>query len=194
MVPKNTRICIVIIILASLINLSAGLDARPADNVSDPPHLENMENLPSGPGWTEIYGEISAISATHVSIETGTNVYNLPMALGVRIYCNGMPSIWWALRPVTSSAFFEAKAFINKKEQVTFIAGLYCGEICILKGWRRERENLFLKLTGADSGQTFWRMVETNAKIPQFNWFDEDIELYVLYNYKKNIRAVFLPD
>lgn len=185
---------IISLLFILFLNASAGLDACPTQNSNDQSsHLE-MKTTPVESGLTEIYGEVVAISATDVSIDTGTRKYQLPLAPQAQIFCNGLPAIWLALRPVTPEAFFEVKILINQENAVVSIAGAYRGEICILQCWRLEQDKLFLKLTAADSGQTCWRMVAPHAKIPKISWLAEDIELYVLYNYQRNIRAVFFPE
>lgn len=187
---------IISLLFILFLNASVGLDACPSPNLNDHLYLLETENVPAGSDMVEIYGDVTAISATEISINTGTREYHLPFAPRVQIYCNGLPAVWLALRPVTPEAFFEAKILINRQNKVVFVTGAYWGEICILKCWRMERGNLFLKLSNvdADFGRSYWRMVEPDAKIPKINWLGEDIEIYVLYNYQRNIRAVFFPE
>lgn len=194
MVIKGRHSFIISLILILFLNTSAGLVACPTHNSSDQSYLRKMKTLPSGPDMVEIYGEVTAISATEVSIDTGTRKYQLPLTSRSNFFCNGLPAVWLALKPVTSEAFFEAKVLINHQNEVVSITGVYWGEICVLKCWRLERDSLYLKLSGADSGRTYWRMVTPHAKIPKISWLADDIEIYVLYNYEQNIRAIFLPE
>jgi len=194
MVYKGCRVFIINLILIVFLNTSAGLAVWATPNSKGPSYLWEMNAPLAGPGMVEIYGEVTAISATKVSIDTGTRKYDLPLAPRTQISCNGLPSVWFALRPVTPEAFFEAQILINHQNEVVYINGMYLGEVCVLQSWRMEDDTLYLKLTGADNGQTCWRMVAPQAKIPQTNWLAEDIEIYVLYNYNQNIRAVFFPE
>lgn len=193
MVIKGRYSFVISLILLFFLNTSAGLVACPTQNSSQL-YLSGVKTSVTGPGLVEIYGEVAAISATEVSIDTGIRKYQLPLASQAKFFCNGLPAVWLALRPVTPEAFFEAKVQINRQNEVVSIHGVYWGEICILKCWRMERGKLYLKLSAPDSGWTSWRMVSPRAKIPKINWLAEDIEIYVLYNFKQNIRAVFLPE
>jgi hypothetical protein len=196
MVLKGFHRFIISLLFIIFLNTSTGLDACPTRNPREQSPLLEMKNVSTGPGMEEIYGEVTAISATEVAIDTGAQKYHLRLASQVQIFCNGLPAVWLALRPVAPEAFFEAKILVNLQNEVVFITGAYWGEICIVKSWRREQDKLFLKLSAADTddGRTCWRMVESNAKIPRINWLDEDIEIYVLYNFRRNIRAVFFPE
>jgi hypothetical protein len=194
MVIKIHHSFIISLLLILFLNASAGSAAYSTQNSSDQSNLWEMKTHTAGSGMVEIYGEVEAISATEVLVNTGTREYQLPLGSRTKIFCNGLPALWLALRPVTSEAFFEAKVQINPQNEVVSITGVYWGEICVLNCWRWEQDKLYLKLAAPDSGRTYWRMVSPRAKIPKINWLAEDVEIYVLYNYQQNIRAVFLPE
>lgn len=194
MAPKGyCAFLIALYLILSHVN-PGGLNACPTQNSLDPSYLWEGHIPPDAPGLLELYGEVTAVSATQITIDTGTRKYQLPISPDTQIYCNGLSAVWAALRPVTPEAFFEAIIRINQQNEVISIAGFYLGEICILKSWRMEHNTLFLKLTTPDNGRTYWRMAASHAKFPETNWMAEDIEIYVLYDYKKKIRAVFFPE
>jgi hypothetical protein len=194
MVLKDGHRWIISLILIFSLNALTDLAACPIKTAGAQSWRLEMKVPSSQPDMVEIHGEVVDITAIEVSIDNGVQKYQLPLAANAQIFCNGLPAVWLALRPVTPEAFFEAKIRVNQQNEVVYIAGMYQGEICVLRCWRLEQDKLFLKLSAADSGQTFWRMVEPHAKLPGVDWLEEDIEIYVLYNNQRNIRAVFLPE
>jgi hypothetical protein len=194
MVRKGYHSIVIIVMILLFFNNKIGLNAcvNPKSCIQDD-SPEN--NIPLDLiGMEEIHGEVTAISATQVSIDTGTSKNDLRLSPQAQIFCNGLPSVWFALKPVAPEAFFEAKALVNRHHEVVYIAGEYRGEICVLQSWRVEQEKLYLQLFAVDSSRTYWRMVSPRAKMPESNWLAGEIEIYVLYNHQQDIRAVFLPN
>lgn len=146
------------------------------------------------PGVTQRYGQIKAISAHELCLDSGKGIHKYPISSKAQLFCNGLPAVWRALTPITGETFFEAKLIINSQNEVIWVSGLYDGETCIIKEWSKRKEHIFIKLAPVESGPTVWKMVEKTAKLPRGFWLASQTEIYVLYNYKNNIRAIFLPE
>ena len=142
----------------------------------------------------ELEGEVIAISDTRVSIRNQQGVYQLKLADGARLYCNGLLSNWRALRPVTDRAFFEARLLLNSAHQVVMLKGEYQGTEAVINGlyWQ---PGLQLVLLLPDTQEVTVRSVAANAIMPPGDrWRSNGQAVYVLYNFQGAIRAIFLPD
>ena len=142
----------------------------------------------------ELEGEIIAITDSRVSIRNQQGVYQLKLADGARLYCNGLLSSWRALRPVTDRAFFEARLLLNSAHQVVMLKGEYQGTEAVINGlcWQ---PGLQLVLFLPDTQEVTVRSVAANAIMPPGDrWRSNGQAVYVLYNFQGAIRAIFLPD
>ncbi len=164
-------------------------------SVANYPFRDEHENLfHLEPGMAEIYGQVVSISAAAVCLDNGVNFQWFQFARQIEIWCNGMPAVWMALKPVAPKAFFEARVILDSHGEAVFISGSYYGQVCVLQSWRCPENFLELQLFLPDSGEICWKVVSDDALLPAGDWLQEEIEIFVLYNRYHDIRAVFLPD
>lgn len=151
--------------------------------------------LQKSPGLRVIEGEIINIGPEAVTLRYQDKLSCYKLAPDAKLFYNGHPGLWQALLPVTKDAFFEARAILNATNQVVLISGYYDGAECVVKGWQCTRQ---LQLVLAPVEEEFADRlfpVSEKAKIPPgLAWLQPGQVVFVLYNFKGEIRAVYLPD
>jgi hypothetical protein len=143
--------------------------------------------------WQELYGEIQSISATKVILRQLGSTETFQLTPQTELFCNNRACLWKALVPVAPYAYFETRIFVNSRKEVILINGFYSGEECVIKGWYDSTLGLELLLEPvcATTG-SFKVLVNKNAALPKGSWLEKEQLIYVLYNYKQEIRAIFL--
>ena len=147
------------------------------------------------PEMKEVYGEILDVSPETIMLETNgiSHVYKLSPQAG--IYCNGLPSVWYVVKFVSDRAYFEADVLLNETGEIVIINASYYGEPCVINGWTGEDGRLSLSVYIPNSDDTKKLFLAYGVRTPDGpDWLTEGREIFVLYNYKEEIRAVFLPD
>lgn len=143
----------------------------------------------------EIYGEIVSIAPETVQLESDGKNILYKLSPEAKIFCNGLPSIWEAVRPVADGAYFESKVLVNEFNEVLLINAYYYGEPCVINGWDSVNGTLRLSVYIPNSSATKNFILSNSARLPkESNWLSEEREVFLLYNYKQEIRAVFLPE
>ncbi len=147
-------------------------------------------------GSQELYGEIFAISPERLVLRDRSGARGYRLGGLTRYYCNGRRCSWDSLRPIAPEAYFEAVVTLNRQQEVLAINGFYDGEECLIRGWSRNGRDLTLQLESLSGGPALAdRAVSPLARLPEGErWVREDQIVFVLYNRKQEVRAVFLPD
>lgn len=150
------------------------------------------------PGLVLLKGEVLGINSTEILINSLTRnneVYRLKLGPNTRFYCNGIASQWEALLPVAPGAYFEAQVLVNGQKEAIAVSGFYFGEECVVKRCYQIQGKLVVELISVISEEIYTYPVNENARLPRDNyWKDEGQVVYILYNERKEIRAIFLPD
>ena len=142
-----------------------------------------------------LYGEIIAISPQQLILHCLNGDFNINIKSDTQIICNGMSGTWNALRPVTSNAFFEAEVQVNRKSEAMIINAQYVGAEYLIEQWTVYKGKINLKLRNPDTEEEKEIPMAFSAKVPTNpEWLIENQIIFVLYNLKGEIRAVFLPD
>jgi hypothetical protein len=152
------------------------------------------------PGVTETYGEIISITPITLTLWSQQALQHYTLSPQACFFCNGNPASWKALTPVTPDSFFEAKLLINQNAEIIAIDGYYYGEPCVIKDWRYREGRLYrLKVFSPGAQTTAWRTLTSQETSPGtfpsgLRWLELEREIYILYNLKGEIRAIFLPE
>lgn len=150
------------------------------------------------PGLVLLKGEVIGINSTEILINSLTRdneIYRLKLGPNTRFFCNGIDSQWEALLPVAPDAYFEAQVLVNAQKEAIAVSGFYFGEECVVKRCYQIREKLVIELISVISEEIYTYPVNENARLPRDNhWKEEGQVVYILYNERKEIRAIFLPD
>lgn len=143
-------------------------------------------------------GEIVGINLEEILINPSTvnnEIYHLKLTPSAKFFCNGILSQWEALTPVAPGAYFEAQILVNRQNEVIAVNADYYGEECIIKKCCRNQEKLIFELVSVLSEETFSCQVNQEARLPAGeSWRQEGQIVFILFNCRDEIRAVFLPD
>lgn len=150
------------------------------------------------PGLVLLKGEIIGINATEILINSLTRdkeIYRLKLGPNTKFFCNGIDSQWEALLPVAPGAYFEARVLVDDEKEAIAVSGFYFGEECVVKKCYQNQEKLVVELISVISEEICTYSVNERARLPGDNyWKQEGQVVYILYNEREEIRAVFLPD
>ncbi len=147
------------------------------------------------PGGRQVQGEIVGIDRNAVILRTASGPSRYPLASRVQCYSNGQAALWQALLPVTPSAFYEARALLDADNEVVLLNGYYDGGEFLVQGWEQTRDGYRVTLEPADGGTAATYAFNRQATLPAgTGWLQEGQVLFVLFDFDKAIRAVYLPD
>lgn len=159
-----------------------------------------LTSLKQQPGITESYGEIISIAPMSLILWNQRALQHYFLSPQACLFCNGTKASWKSLIPVTPDSFFEARLLINQNAEVIAIDGYYYGEVCVIKDWLcREGRIHSLKIYSPGAQITAWRIVTSRETPPgsfpsDLNWLGLEREIFILYNLRGEIRAIFLPE
>lgn len=143
-------------------------------------------------------GEVIGINSREILINSLTKdneIYRLKLGPNTRFFCNGIDSQWEALLPVAPGAYFEAQVLVDGQKEAIAVSGYYLGEECVVKRCYQIRGKLVVELISVISEKTHTYPVNENARLPRENYWKEEGQIvYILYNERGEIRAIFLPD
>ncbi|TCL61980.1 hypothetical protein EDC14_10299 [Hydrogenispora ethanolica] len=143
----------------------------------------------------EVSGEILGIDRKEVILRTAGGIRRYPLASRLQCYSNGRAALWEALQPVTPSAFYEAQALLDAKNEVVLLNGFYDGGEFVVKGRANASGGYRVTLEPVEGGKTATYGFSPQAALPPGEeWLAEGQILFVLFNFDHAIRAVYLPD
>lgn len=143
--------------------------------------------------WREIYGEVVSVSSHDLKLRVDEKDYVFPISQHTLIFCNGFPASWMALQPVSEQAYFEARIYINTIGNLCLVNGIYNGEEGIIRSYRISPGEIELVLYRPEQNDLRKCRVSKSARLPSISsWLQPERAVFVLYNYKHEIRAVFI--
>lgn len=152
----------------------------------------------SAPGVVLLKGEIIEINHEGILINPLTNsngMFHLKLARNAKFYCNGIMSQWEALTPVAPGACFEAQVLVNGQREAIAVNAFYYGEECVIKQCYQNQGKLTVEVFSVFSEENFSYLVNHTARLPSGeSWRRAGQVVYILFNEREEIRAVFLPD
>ncbi len=195
---KN-RFCSLIICGALLLNVTycqATTERIKADYHYNWSEFESLQK--SVPGLAVLKGEIVGIDHAAILINSfnKTNgIDQFKLNRDTKFFCNGFESQWQALTPVAPGAFFEAQVLVNGQKDVIAVNAFYDGEECVIRSCYQNQGRLVVEVISVYSEEILSYPVNQDARLPSSDiWRQEGQVVYILYNGREEIRAVFLPD
>jgi hypothetical protein len=138
-----------------------------------------------------LYGEIVEINPGIIRLHTSEREYVLSFTRNARFYCNDSPSLWQALRPVYSNAFFEAFVKISCNGDLIEAKGYYIGKECLIERWENENDTLKLYLKTVEEEREMICPLAPDARVPGAGWLSTEEPVFVLFSIRGEVRAVY---